>query len=43
MSEPTLDCQACGKVLRVLSLAEARKVADSPYDFIVHCASCGHE
>lgn len=40
MSEPTLDCQTCGKVLKVLSPAEAQKVALNPQDFIVDCSDC---
>lgn len=38
--EPTLDCQDCGTVLRKLTAAEARQVADNPYNFIVFCRSC---
>ena len=37
MSEPTLDCQTCGKVLRVLSPAENQQVALNPQNFIVYC------
>lgn len=33
----TLDCQACGNVIRVLTAAEAQQVAARPYDFIVYC------
>jgi hypothetical protein len=33
----TLDCQACGNVVRVLTAAEAQRVAANPYDFVVYC------
>lgn len=33
----TLDCQACGKVLKELTPAEAQDVADRPYDFVAFC------
>jgi hypothetical protein len=36
----TLDCQQCGQILRELTPAEARKVADSPENFIIYCKSC---
>jgi hypothetical protein len=35
--QPTLDCQACGNVVRILTPAEAQQVAARPYDFIVYC------
>lgn len=38
--QPVLECQDCGDVVRELSDAEAQRVADSPYDFIVYCHSC---
>lgn len=38
---PTLDCQDCGDVVRVLTDAEAQQVAHSPYNFVVYCTSCG--
>lgn len=38
---PTLECQDCGLVLRILTPAEAQQVAKRPYDFIVFCRSCG--
>jgi hypothetical protein len=34
---PTLDCQACGNVIRILSASEAQQVAQRPYDFIIYC------
>ena len=40
MSDPTLDCQDCGVVLRRLTLAEAQQVAANPYNFIVFCRNC---
>lgn len=33
----TLDCQACGKIMRVLSPEEAQKVAENPYRYVVYC------
>lgn len=39
-SHPTLDCQACGKVLHELTFAEAQEVARRPYDFVVFCYDC---
>lgn len=33
----TLDCQACGNVIRVLNAAEAQQVAANPYNFVVYC------
>lgn len=43
MSEPTLDCQTCGKVLKVLTSAEAQRVAFAPQNYIVDCESCRRE
>lgn len=40
MTDPTLDCQACGNVLKRLTAAEAQQVAANPYNFIVFCGSC---
>lgn len=40
MGEPTLDCQACGDVMRYLTPAEAQEVAQRPYDFVVFCPEC---
>lgn len=40
-TEPTVDCQTCGEVIRRLTPAEARRVADRPYDFVVNCGPCG--
>lgn len=37
---PTLDCQDCGDVLRVLTQAEYKIVAERPYDFIFYCRLC---
>jgi len=34
---PTLDCQACGNVIRILTAAEAQRVAERPYDFVIYC------
>lgn len=39
-SDPTLDCQDCGIVIRRLSPAEAQRVADNPYNFILYCRPC---
>lgn len=36
----TLDCQICGKVLRVLTTAETQKVAANPYNYVVFCGEC---
>ena len=36
----TLDCQDCGNVLRVLTPAEAQKVAANPYNYIAYCKRC---
>jgi hypothetical protein len=33
----TLDCQACGNVVKVLTPAEVQMVAANPYNFIVYC------
>ena len=33
----TLDCQACGRVIRVLTAGEAQQVAERPYDFVIYC------
>ena len=38
--ELTLDCQGCGDVIRKLTLAQARRVALRPDDFVVYCARC---
>lgn len=43
MTEPVLECQDCGRVLRTLSPVEAQQVADKPYNFILLCAPCGRE
>ncbi|WP_157497207.1 hypothetical protein [Leifsonia sp. Leaf264] len=42
-TEPTLDCQNCGGVLRKLTAAEAQQVAANPYNFIAFCSPCGAE
>lgn len=34
---PALECQACGDVVRLLTPAEARLVAENPYNYIVYC------
>jgi hypothetical protein len=34
---PTLDCQACGNVVLVLTAAQAQRVAEKPYDYVVYC------
>lgn len=39
-SEPTLDCQDCGEVVMRLSVAEAQRVAEKPYDYVVWCFAC---
>lgn len=43
LDDPTLECQACGRVLKRLSLAEAQRVAGDPYRFIVYCHECLRE
>ena len=35
-----MDCQDCGKVLRVLAPEEAQKVAAQPYNYVLLCAAC---
>ncbi len=35
-----LECQDCGDQLRELSDAEAQKVANNPYNYVVFCCSC---
>lgn len=40
MKKPSIDCQACGDLIRELSLAEAQQVADNPYNFIWFCKPC---
>lgn len=37
----TLDCEDCGRVLRVLQPHEAQIVAEQPYRFVVWCEPCG--
>lgn len=37
---PVLECQDCGDVVRELSAAEAQRVANRPYDFVVYCGPC---
>lgn len=37
---PTLDCQACGTVLRRLTTQEAQQVADNPYNYVWFCTPC---
>lgn len=32
-----LECQTCGSVVKKLTSAEAQRVADSPYDYVVYC------
>jgi len=39
-SQPTLDCQDCGGIVRKLSDAEAQEVAANPYNFVVYCPVC---
>lgn len=34
---PTLDCQACGNVVKILTPGEAQQVAANPYNFVVYC------
>jgi hypothetical protein len=43
MREPTLDCQTCGEVIRILSPAENQKVARNPQNYIVDCHLCQRE
>ena len=38
-----MECQDCGEVIRELSPAEARAVADKPYNFVVFCRQCAAE
>lgn len=41
MNQPeVLECQDCGRVVRELSPAEAKAVAERPYDFTVYCNEC---
>jgi hypothetical protein len=40
IQNPTLDCQDCGAVVKKLTDAEAQKVADNPYNYVVYCVSC---
>jgi hypothetical protein len=35
-----LECQTCGVVLQELSLEQAQKVAQNPYNYIGFCAAC---
>ena len=35
-----LYCQDCGREVRRLSIAEAKKVAADPYNYIVFCIVC---
>jgi hypothetical protein len=35
--EPTLNCQACGAVVRKLTASEAQMVARNPYNYVVFC------
>lgn len=39
-NDATLECQDCGEVVRILSPAEAQRVAVNPYNFVVLCADC---
>lgn len=39
-SDPVLECQDCGRVLRHLSTGEAQQVADNPHNLIAYCSSC---
>ena len=36
----TLDCQTCGDTIKILSPAEAQKVALNPENYIVDCSDC---
>lgn len=36
----TLDCQDCGKVILILSAAQAQKVAANPYNYVLQCRTC---
>ncbi len=40
MKPEVLECQQCGDVIRELSDAEAQKVADNPYNYIIYCKLC---
>jgi uncharacterized CHY-type Zn-finger protein len=40
VTQPTLDCQTCGVVLKKLSAAEAQQVALNPYNYVVFCGQC---
>lgn len=35
--EHTLDCQACGRIILVLTEAQRQQVAERPYNFIFYC------
>lgn len=39
-TEPVLECQDCGAILRHLTAEEAAEVAVRPYDFIRYCWAC---
>lgn len=39
----TLDCQDCGRILHVLSPAEAQKVANDPYGYVLYCRTCAKD
>lgn len=42
-TEPTLDCQQCGAILRFLTPAEVQKVAANPYNYVMFCGPCKKE
>lgn len=39
ITDPVLECQTCGEVVRKLSLAESQEVSYNPYAFIVYCSA----
>lgn len=39
-NDSVLECQDCGEIILRLSDAEAQKVANNPYNFVVWCESC---
>lgn len=39
-SVKSLECQGCGKVIKILTEYENQQVADNPYNFVGYCESC---
>lgn len=40
LDNPKLECQDCGTTIKMLTAAEAQRVAERPYDYVVYCWSC---